>query len=409
LLGRYGIRLLSNPVQKSNPANPQGIKEVLIEAQRNRWELTIVVLNNTKEEVYDYVKQLGNQRLGVITQCVSFQALERNCGKLDMYVQNLSQKINAKLGCINGVVNLKSALSRPQNDDLFMFMGADLTHTTSSTDRPSIAAVVGSRDATGSLYAARKSSLMYITLTQNGYNFSNRSGLCEQFPKAGRCSVEIIKELDTIATELLHVFQQQSGGRLPTKIVFYRDGVDDGAFQKVLDNEVKQLKAACKTVFGAKAQPKICFIVVKKRHNTRFFVYDGRETKNVEAGTVIDSMITHPSQFDFYLNSHAAIMGTSRPALYHVLHDEIGFTSDEIQQLTYYLCHTDARCSKAVSIPAPVHYAHLAAKQSRSFDYEDNRDPSEEFVENTEEISMEDIRTKLMVLDPKIQNDMWFV
>jgi hypothetical protein len=30
-------------------------------------------------------------------------------------------------------------------------------------------------------------------------------------------------------------------------------------------------------------------------------------------------------------------MGTSRPALYHVLHDEIGFTSDEIQQLTYWV------------------------------------------------------------------------
>jgi hypothetical protein len=31
-------------------------------------------------------------------------------------------------------------------------------------------------------------------------------------------------------------------------------------------------------------------------------------------------------------------MGTSRPALYHILHDEIGFTSDEIQQLTYWVC-----------------------------------------------------------------------
>jgi hypothetical protein len=41
-------------------------------------------------------------------------------------VQNLSQKINAKMGCINGVVNLKSALSRPSNDDVFMFFGADV-------------------------------------------------------------------------------------------------------------------------------------------------------------------------------------------------------------------------------------------------------------------------------------------
>ena len=31
-------------------------------------------------------------------------------------------------------------------------------------------------------------------------------------------------------------------------------------------------------------------------------------------------------------------MGTSRPALYQVLHDEIGFNSNEIQQLTYWVC-----------------------------------------------------------------------
>jgi hypothetical protein len=41
-------------------------------------------------------------------------------------VQNLSQKINAKIGGINGVVNLKEALSHSSNEDLFMFFGADV-------------------------------------------------------------------------------------------------------------------------------------------------------------------------------------------------------------------------------------------------------------------------------------------
>lgn len=51
-------------------------------------------------------------------------------------------------------------------------------------------------------------------------------------------------------------------------------------------------------------------------------------------GTVIDTDINSPNGFEFYLNSHAAIQGTSKPTLYHVLYDDIGFTSDEIQQLT---------------------------------------------------------------------------
>ncbi len=42
-------------------------------------------------------------------------------------VDNLSQKINGKLGGVNSVINLKSALSRSSNDDLFMFFGADVS------------------------------------------------------------------------------------------------------------------------------------------------------------------------------------------------------------------------------------------------------------------------------------------
>jgi len=41
-------------------------------------------------------------------------------------VENISQKINGKLGGINGVINLKQALSRSSHDDLFMFFGADV-------------------------------------------------------------------------------------------------------------------------------------------------------------------------------------------------------------------------------------------------------------------------------------------
>jgi eukaryotic translation initiation factor 2C len=42
------------------------------------------------------------------------------------------------------------------------------------------------------------------------------------------------------------------------------------------------------------------------------------ESKNAPAGTVIDTDITHPTDFDFYLQSHAGILGTSRPGHYTV-------------------------------------------------------------------------------------------
>ena len=50
-----------------------------------------------------------------------------------------------------------------------------------------------------------------------------------------------------MVADLLRVFARTCGGRLPNKIVFYRDGVDEGHFQKVLDNEVNKIKHACRS------------------------------------------------------------------------------------------------------------------------------------------------------------------
>jgi eukaryotic translation initiation factor 2C len=53
------------------------------------------------------------------------------------------------------------------------------------------------------------------------------------------------------------------------------------------------------------------------------------------AGTVVDRGIAHPTEFDFYLNSHASIQGTSRPAHYHVLLDQNRMQADQLQALSY--------------------------------------------------------------------------
>jgi hypothetical protein len=69
------------------------IEKTLNNASKETWQLAIIVLNNTSENVYDYVKQCGNQRYGLVTQCVSFQTLERNISKLDMCKNKYKKKI----------------------------------------------------------------------------------------------------------------------------------------------------------------------------------------------------------------------------------------------------------------------------------------------------------------------------
>ncbi|XP_026999650.1 protein argonaute-3 isoform X3 [Tachysurus fulvidraco] len=136
----------------------------------------------------------------------------------------------------------------------------------------------------------------------------------------------------------------------------------------VLYYELLAIREACISL-EKEYQPGITFIVVQKRHHTRLFCADRNErvgrSGNIPAGTTVDTDITHPYEFDFYLCSHAGIQGTSRPSHYHVLWDDNCFTADEFQLLTYQLCHTYVRCTRSVSIPAPAYYAHLVAFRAR--------------------------------------------
>lgn len=50
-----------------------------------------------------------------------------------------------------------------------------------------------------------------------------------------------------------------------------------------------------------------------------------------------------------------------------MLHDDTDFTGDEIQQTTNLLSYLFPRCTKAVSVPPPVLYAHLSCKRARSY------------------------------------------
>lgn len=153
---------------------------------------------------------------------------------------------------------------------------------------------------------------------------------------------------------------------LPKKILYYRDGVSTGQFAQVRDEELPQIRAACKTI--GVANIKITVVVAVKRHSTRFFPTSiASANGNCRPGTLVDRAITLPHYSDFYLQSHHGLKGTAIPTHYMVIANEMNLKDTDLQELTYKLCYTYARATLGVSYPPPAYYADRLCDRGRAY------------------------------------------
>ncbi|MQM18739.1 hypothetical protein Taro_051734 [Colocasia esculenta] len=318
-------------------------------------EFLLCVLPERKNsDIYGPWKKKNLHELGIVTQCIA--PLKIN----DQYLTNVLLKINAKLGGLNSLLTVEQMRSIPLvNMVPTMIVGMDVSHgSPGRSDVPSIAAVVGSRS--------------WPQVSR--YRASVRS----QSPK-----VEMIDALfklmpngedEGMMRELLIDFFQSSNGRKPEQIVIFRDGVSETQFNQVLNVELDQIIKAVNHL-GVEKFPKFTVIVAQKNHHTKLF-QDGAPD-NVPPGTVVDLKIVHPRNYDFFMCAHAGMIGTTRPTHYHVLLDEIGFSADDLQQFVHALSYVYQRSTTAISVVAPICYAHLAALQMSQFvKFEDFSDTS---------------------------------
>ncbi|KAK4425619.1 protein argonaute 10 [Sesamum alatum] len=328
-------------------------------------ELLLAILPDNNGSLYGDLKRICETDLGLISQC----CLTKHVFKINkQYLANVSLKINVKMGGRNTVLLDAISCRIPLVSDIpTIIFGADVTHPENGEESsPSIAAVVASQDwPEVTKYAGLVCAQAHRQeLIQDLYKTWHD-------PVRGTVSGGMIRDL-------LVSFRKATGQK-PQRIIFYRDGVSEGQFYQVLLFELDAIRKACASL-EPNYQPPVTFIVVQKRHHTRLFANNHRDKSstdksgNILPGTVVDSKICHPTEFDFYLCSHAGIQGTSRPAHYHVLWDENNFTADGIQSLTNNLCYTYARCTRSVSVVPPAYYAHLAAFRARFYMEPDGQD-----------------------------------
>ncbi|KAK8118431.1 Protein argonaute [Apiospora kogelbergensis] len=287
----------------------QAFDEDLKKAPQKQYDIIFFVIPAYHVGVYDTIKRNMDHRLKVVSQVLLAQHVKKaNNGS---YWGNVCQKVHAKAG---GTTCVSTRQLVPNLLDVFkdntMIIGLDVSHGAPGTDQPSIAAMSVSLDEHCAFYGASCQT--------------NESPL-------------------------------------------FRDGVSEGQFQQVLDTELKAIKQIFKDL-NSNSDVKVTVIIATKRHHIRAFMEKKTSNKtefaNPSPGTLIEDVATHPKHWDFFLYSHNALQGTSRPVHYHVIKDEIKFDRKQLPKLIYEQCFQYCRCASPVSLHPAVYYAHLAAKRA---------------------------------------------
>lgn len=318
--------------------------------------MIIVILPDVSTQLYNGIKRKGDIDLGIHTVCLVGPQKKKFFEHDTSYMANVLTKLNLKLGGRNQALAGANQLGIISEGNT-MVVGIDVTHPSpgSSISAPSIAGMVASVDSTLSQWPA-------ILRIQS----QNRS--------------EIVEDLRDMLVSRLCLWKERNNNSLPANILVYRDGVSEGQYNIVINDELPRLQQAVKTMYDGLPNPKISIIIVGKRHNTRFYPTSEEHADNSSnslAGTIVDRGITQSHNWDFFLQSHTALQGTAKPAHYFVVHDEIfrskyraansPSAADALEDLTHKMCYLFGRATKAVSVCPPAYYADLVCDRARCY------------------------------------------
>ena len=146
------------------------------------------------------------------------------------YISNVCLKVNAKLGGSTArAVGQKSGGPNGHFPVPLAILGADVTHGAPGTQTASIASLTCSMDRLGTRYAA--------AVETNGF----------------RVEMITTENINNMLKPLLQTWTQQvGGGKFPQVIMYFRDGVSEGQYSHVLEQEVADMKRLMQT-----ANPKL--------------------------------------------------------------------------------------------------------------------------------------------------------
>ena len=269
----------SRQIQLRDVEDP--VLEQVLKGAAEKLRLIYIILPVKHTALYNRIKQICDIKIGLVNICSVGNKLVDSDGRLQ-YFGNVALKFNLKGGGDNQRVEPSRLHFVSQGDT--MIVGIDVTHPSpsSSSQAPSVAAMVASIDPNLAQWLATSHVQMI------------------------RCQ-EMVDRLKDMLKRHLGLWKSEGRHRMfPRNILVYRDGVSEGQYQMVKDYELPLLRQACEEEYDPLGQqrPQITVVIVTKRHHTRFGpTTEGKADGNGNclAGTVADRGITEAHHWDFWL------------------------------------------------------------------------------------------------------------
>ncbi|CAJ0592480.1 unnamed protein product [Cylicocyclus nassatus] len=359
---RFEAELLS---YSSSQEKEQSLEEIFKRNRSSEESLLFVLIDQLENKSHGFLKLMERKYL-IATQQITSELVERLPRQSQSCLYFIS-KMNLKLGGFNyAIVPESFARNRWIASGDTLVLGYDVSHP-----------VKQSKEEILSRSPPQKPSVV-------GFSFNGATDpecfigdYHFQTPRKERVESTV---LNARMKWMLSLYCQHRG-RWPSKIVITRDGVSEGQYRMVVEEELSAIKEACEE-FGLlhgdnSWMPLFTVIIATKRHHARFFVQSGHGAENPKPGTVVDTEVVRNDITEFYMQSSQPLKGTAKPTSYQVLVDENDMGSDELQSLLLALTFHHQICDSPVSLPEPVYQADEWAKRGKDIwkAYTDRHNP----------------------------------
>jgi hypothetical protein len=284
-------------------------------------QLLLIILDRRSEKSYKDIKNFINSKLGIPSQVVKCENLNKNLS----YFSNVLNQMVIKMGKRLFTISFDPYLTRTPT----VFIGL-LIEKCGKTSRK-------------------------IILTCS-YDLS----FCKYFTKESICKVE---DLSTTIVSLLSNACDNFGKFwnrvIPSRFIIYRSGVSDAEKKNLFKEEINTIEKYLKNL---KEDSTLIYTVVNKKHDFKFFEKENSLLKNPNDGTVVDRDVTSVGCYEFFLQNQFVNQGCATPTHYHVLYSTIDLPLETFQQLTFHMSYYYWNWPGPTRLPACLKFAETYSK-----------------------------------------------